>query len=210
MFSQNNEDDIIQELIQSIGMTDPGFFVEIGVGDGSQNNTRALAETHGWNGIWIDKEPVEEVPGRVRFLRKLITPSNIQSTFCELSVPLLMGVLSIDIDGHDYWIWRALRGWRPKIVIIEYNGHYPPPWSRTIPYEPEFEWTGSRYFGATLSALDNLARRRDYKLVRCSDNGVNAFFVRGDLWQGPSVDPADAYIPFAEQFPEDDREMIEV
>ena len=93
-------------------------------------------------------------------------------------------LVSIDVDGNDYWIWRALTGYRPRLVIVEYNGAIDPRERRVMPYTPGFRWDGTSDYGASLGALEELAAEKGYRLVHTELAGVNAFFVREDLVGG--------------------------
>jgi hypothetical protein len=94
-------------------------------------------------------------------------------------------ILSIDVDGVDYWLWRAATAISPRIVIIEYNASFGPEASVTVPYEPEFDRTekgvNGHYHGASITALARLANQKGYVLLGCDRAGANAFFLRADL-----------------------------
>ena len=93
-------------------------------------------------------------------------------------------LLSIDIDGNDFWIWEEINCIKPRLVVIEYNSFFGPELSYTIPYNPKFIWDYEKkrsYYGASLKALEKLGRKKKYTLVGVDKNGVNAFFVRNDL-----------------------------
>jgi hypothetical protein len=94
-------------------------------------------------------------------------------------------LLSIDVDGNDYWIWRAIKSVTARVVVMEYNATYPPPVDFVRAYDPAARWGRDNYYGASLSALEKLGRKLGYALVGCSLSGVNAFFVREDLLKGP-------------------------
>jgi uncharacterized coiled-coil protein SlyX len=113
-----------------------------------------------------------------------VTTENINELLAEANVPPEFDLLSIDIDGNDYWIWQALTDYSPRAVIIEYNASFRPPRAWTMPYNPQHSWDGSNYYGVSLSALEKLGRQKGYRLVGCSSLGVNAFFVRADLVAG--------------------------
>lgn len=113
--------------------------------------------------------------------REHITAENINSLFKKYTVPKNFDLLSIDIDGNDYWIWKAIDGYFPRVVAIEHNAYYPWFQSKTIKYEPNLKWDETDYYDATLLALTNLARKKGYTLVGCNSLGVNAFFVKDAL-----------------------------
>jgi hypothetical protein len=94
-------------------------------------------------------------------------------------------LLSIDIDGNDYWTWEAITVVNPTIVVIEYNARFGASRSVTVPYRADFVRSRAHYsmiyYGASLTALWALGRRKGYSLVGCNSAGNNAFFVRQDL-----------------------------
>jgi len=96
-----------------------------------------------------------------------------------------LGVLSIDVDGNDYWIFEAITAVRPRLLILEYNALFGAERNISVPYDASFEKFAAHrsglYFGASLGALESLARRKGYGLVATENSGVNAFFVRTDL-----------------------------
>ena len=189
-YSQNGEDGIIESIFKHIG-TKNKMFVEIGVGDGTENNTRNLAE-QGWKGRWLSLPPVKHIPSGVEFVVAKVTAENVNSLFGNL--PKDLDLLSIDIDGNDYWVWKALETVSPRVMVMEYNAFLPPPIARTIRYDPDFNWAFTDYFGASLCALDKLARSKGYSLLCCDSRGVNAFFVKG---LASRTEPLDAYRTFA-------------
>jgi hypothetical protein len=202
--SQNGEDGIIAEIFSRIGTTDR-LFVEFGVDDGLECNGAYLARFCGWSGIMLEGGAAtnrrlvrnyEDLP-RIRTGQYFITRENIAEVFRELAVPAEFDLLSIDIDGNDYWVWQALSQYRPRVVIIEYNAAYPPPMCWIMAYNAEHLWDGtSSYQGASLSALTELALRLGYALVCTDSNGVNAFFIRQDLLESSTLiarTPEEAY-----------------
>ncbi len=205
-YSQAGEDGVVMEVLRRAGETNR-CFVEIGSGDGSENCTRALLEA-GWRGCWIDANAqfaasaTEVARGRAVVLNATATRENIRVLLDSADVPVEPDVLSIDIDGNDYWVWAEIAGSRrPRLVVIEYNAKFPPPTRWAVPYRCDQVWDGTFRQGATLSALDDLATRFGYRLVGCSSFGANAFFVREDVARAaaglPAADPQDAYWPAA-------------
>ncbi|MCS6951608.1 MAG: hypothetical protein NZM33_02000 [Bryobacteraceae bacterium] len=102
----------------------------------------------------------------------------------ELGVPEEFDFLSIDIDRSDYWVWDAIRRYRPRVVAIEYNASWMASVACVVPYAAYATWDGTNYHGASLKALERLGRRKGYCLVGCNYSGVNSFFVREDLAGG--------------------------
>lgn len=197
-YSQGGEDGIIQEIFRRIGTTNQ-YFVEFGVGVGLENNTAFLL-TLGWQGLWLEgseqyckriKEKFTDLLNnrQLTLINNFVDADNIESLFKQGNVPEELDLLSIDIDGNDYWIWKAINQYRPRVVIMEYNAVYPPQVSWTIQYNPNHRWDYSSYMGASLLALEKLGTYKGYKLVGCSFTGVNAFFVRDDLVNDQFLEP---------------------
>lgn len=181
--SQNGEDGIVAEIFRRIGAGGQSF-VEFGVGDGRECNTRALA-LEGWSGVWLEADgeaadrarahaPVE----RVRVHQAFLTAENVGPVLESLHVSRNVDLMSIDVDGNDYHLWAALDGYEPRAVVIEYNAAVEPGRSWVMPYDPAHRWDLTNRFGASLEALCALATARGYALVACESRGVNAFFVR--------------------------------
>jgi hypothetical protein len=194
--SQNGEDGILQEIFRRLGTTNR-IFAEVGVGDGCENNTAFLLSL-GWNGFWIDgsdrflsaiekQKSVDE--SCLKSLVATITRENIETCFKKLGVPEEFDLLSLDIDQNTYYAWEGLRSFRPRVVVIEYNGSVPANIDWRVVYDPDRQWDGTRNFGASLKALENLGYRLGYRLVGCEFCGVNAFFVRDDLVEDHFVAP---------------------
>lgn len=190
IYSQNGEDGIIEEIFQRIGTTNK-FFVEFGVGNGVENNTLVLLSKD-WRGCWIDSNSkhVADINKKLNFLisrnqlkikNSFITAENIENLFEEMSVPIELDFLSIDIDGNDYWVWRAIKNYKPRAVVIEYNALWRANLKWVMKYNPQNEWNRTNYYGASLKSLELLGADKGYKLVGCDFNGVDAFFVRNDL-----------------------------
>lgn len=190
VFSQYGEDGIIAEIFRRIG-TSSKTFVEIGVGDGLENNTTFLL-LQGWNGYWIDgdevqaeaihktfKDPIHE--NRLKIAHSFVTAENIANTFESLQVPNEFDFFSLDIDRNTYHIWEALSAIRPRAVVVEYNATIPPDIDWKVDYHAARYWNYSSYYGASLKAYENLGEKFGYCLVGCNLSGQNAFFVRKDL-----------------------------
>lgn len=186
--SQNLEDGMIAEILRRIGST-TRTFVEIGIGDGSENNTAALALL-GWKGWWIEASP-GDLPARlmqssanadrIHLVAAFVTPENVSAVFRDAGIPSEVNVFSLDIDRDTYHIWNAMHSFRPRIVVVEYNAGIPPSAEWVCPYVPNACWDGSQYFGASLKSFELLGARLGYSLVGCDVTGINAFFVRNDL-----------------------------
>ena len=116
-----------------------------------------------------------------------VTAENIQNLFQKYNVPKNFDLLSIDIDFNDYWVWKSIVDYSPRVVIIEYNSSVSPTESRVVPYDPEAKWDGTNYFGASLLASRNLGMTKGYTLVGCDSCGVNAFFCKNELLHGIKI-----------------------
>lgn len=191
VFSQWGEDGIIQFLRRHIPVANKTF-VEFGVGDYTEANTRFLLVKDNWTGLVIDSsaENIESIRRSplcwgygLQAVHSFITTENINRLLAENGVTGEIGLLSIDIDGNDYWVWRAIEVVNPVVVVVEYNHKFGSDAALTIPYNESFTRAQAYpliYFGASLKALCILAARKGYAFVGCNSNGVNAFFVRRD------------------------------
>lgn len=186
--SQNGEDGVIAEIRRRIGPASSPFFVEFGVERGVEGNCVALADVFGWDGVFIEADvddyarleaKYKAVP-RIRTLQSFVTPQNVLDLFRSADVPKDLELLAIDIDGGDYWVWRALTDYEPRIVVIEYNPELPANERLVVPSDYS-GWDGSDYFGASIGALAALGDSKGYRLVHTDLTGANAFFVRRDL-----------------------------
>lgn len=178
IYSQNGEDEILEFIFSIIGTTNK-FFVEIGVGDGSECNTRYLLEKR-WDGVMIDVDSPQS-----SFIKKeFVTAENINELLGKYSVPVSFDLLSIDVDYNTYWIWEAIRGYCPNVVSIEYNSTIPYNESLVVKYDQMGRWDLTNYFGASLLALSKLGKSKGYTLVGCESKGINAFFIRNELIEG--------------------------
>lgn len=191
-YSQNDEDGIIQEIFNRIGTTNR-FFVEFGVQDGLESNTHFLL-LQGWNGVFMEgsseyvaqiqekfASPISE--GRLKVMNAFITRENINDLMQENGAAKIdeIDLLSIDIDGNDYYIFEAIECIHPRVIVVEYNAKFPPPARWIMPYNKEHVWDGTDRQGASLQALADLGEKKGYRLVATNLNGINAFFVRNDL-----------------------------
>jgi SAM-dependent methyltransferase len=179
---------VIAEILSRIGITNR-CFVEFGVESGREGNCVLLADVMGWSGLFI--EAGEDFHAqlarkyaanqRVTTLRAAVTPENVQELFGRGGVPPEPDVISIDIDGADYWVWESMLDYRPRLVVVEYNAALPPGRRLVQPREHAGAWTGTDYFGASLDALVALGASKGYRLVHTELAAINAFFVRDDL-----------------------------
>lgn len=201
VFSQNDEDGIIQEIFNRIGTTNK-VFIEFGIQDGLESNTHYLLFKE-WKGLWIegDTSYYKEIQNKFRpviennqlkVINAFITKENINQLFLEAGVEGEIDLLSIDIDGNDYHVFEAISVVNPRVIIIEYNAKFPPNCEWVMPYNRFHLWDGTDKHGASLKALEILGDKKGYQLVGTNINGVNAFFVRKDLAKNLFPSPATA------------------
>jgi len=190
VYSQNNEDGIISEIFRRIGVKNRTF-VEFGVGNGLENNTRLLLE-QGWSGRWVegDAKFAEDIRNQFNEVIQKGQLELIEAMISRLNASRLANVeqhnneldfLSIDVDFLTSHIWRELSHIKPRLVCIEYNAHYPASVAYEVPYDTDRAWIGDTQFGASLKQLELIGADLGYALVGCDLLGVNAFFVRSDL-----------------------------
>jgi hypothetical protein len=190
VYAHFDEDGLIEEIFRRVGVTNR-FFVEFGCGFGLMNDTVYLL-LQGWQGVWLEGSSVccEAIgvrcehlvkAGRLRVKQCFITAENIEELFSETEVPAEFDLLCIDIDNNDYWVWKAVQHYRPRVVAIEYNASFRHSVSCVVPYDPMRVSNRTNYFGASLKALEELGRQKGYCLVGCNYVGTTAFFVRQDV-----------------------------
>ncbi len=193
VFSQRGEDGIIQYLINKIDIPNK-IFVEFGVETYTESNTRFLLINNNWSGLIIDgnKDNINFIKKDfiywkydITAIESFITRDNINRLISEYTKIEDIGVLSVDIDGNDYWVWKEIECIKPRIVICEYNSAFGSQKKVTIPYKESFvrgkEHFSELYFGASLAAFCELAEQKGYDFVGTTRAGVNAYFVRKDL-----------------------------
>jgi hypothetical protein len=186
--SQNGEDGIIDYILSVIG-EGGRFCVEFGFGN--QANTLNLLSNKKWSGVLIDCNPKEYVTGLSRYCDRkdvtikleAVTPDNINLLFKETNVPEVIDVLSIDIDGMDLHVFKALEGYKIRLLVIEYNASLGPDASITVPYIKDFNRMNfhPEYHGASLKALTKIAESKGLKLVGVDSSGINAFYIQQDM-----------------------------
>jgi hypothetical protein len=182
-FSQNDEDGILLEICRRMDLKG-GVFVELGVGNGLENNSLILL-MHGWRGVWLGGEALAfEVPENapLLFQQSWITRENCQELVAHGLAALgesRVDMLSVDIDGNDLHVLEKLLqgGLAPDIVVVEYNGKFPPPVRWAIRYDAEHVWDLSDYQGASLQSFADVLEKFGYRLIACNLTGSNAFFV---------------------------------
>jgi hypothetical protein len=193
IFSQFGDDGIIRYLINNIKNIE-NKFIEFGVENYEEANTKFLLESFNWEGLIIDSNNnyVSDIKKKNYYWRynlnvanEFISKENINSIINDNNFSGEIGILSIDIDGNDYWIWEEINAVNPSIVIIEYNALFGDELSVTIPYNKNFSRNNNQkdnvYYGASLNALFKLGNKKNYSLICTNSNGNNAYFLRNDL-----------------------------
>ena len=185
--SQNGEDGVIAEILRRIGGQIRSWFVEFGAATGEEGNCVLLAD-QGWSGLFIEPEAEAFAMLEAKFAgspavvtrRAAVTADNVEELMADCRVPPDFDLLSVDIDGNDYWVWEAISSFLPRVVVIEYNGNLPVDRRLVMPRDDRYVWDRTDYVGASLGALRALGDRKGYELVHTDTTGVNAFFVRRD------------------------------
>ena len=190
VFSQFGDDGIIQWLVESLDVSKK-IFVEFGVEDYRESNTRFLLMNNNWSGCVIDgdEENINLILGseycwkyELSVKAAFVTRENINELLTSFGLAGDIGLLHIDIDGNDYWVWEAIDVVAPDIVILEYNSVFGIERSISVPYSPVFQRTLSHhsnlYFGASLKALCDLSNSKGYAFIGSNSAGNNAYFVK--------------------------------
>jgi hypothetical protein len=192
VFSQYGDDGIIQFLVDYLEIPTKTF-IEFGVQNYRESNTRFLLINNNWQGLIFDgsQKNIEEIKADNIYTNygltaecAFITKENINHLLQKNQFEGEIGLLHIDIDGNDYWIWQEINVISPSIVIMEYNSVFGKDRSITVPYDKSFvrhqKHYSYLYFGASLLALCNLAEQKGYYFIGSNSNGNNAYFIRKD------------------------------
>jgi len=209
-FSQNGEDGLLLYLFSLVGTTNRKA-VEICAGDGVECNTANLVINHGWQGLMVDGDTQSIQRGKEFYVRcqdtfssvpalvsAWITVDNVNTIIADHGFTGNIDLLSLDMDGVDYWIWQAMTAVTPRIVILEFNPAWGPSLSVSIPYNPEFHIDYSKrpyYCGASLAAWVKLGRQKGYRLIGVQRLGFNAVFLRSDVGTElfPEISPEECF-----------------
>ena len=203
--SQNEEDGITLALINLAGTTNRRF-LELGAGING-GNSGFLVETFGWTGLMVDGSTECAARVAARFARYgihtkavWITRDNVNQLARDYEMDGEIDLLSLDLDGNDYWVWRALDVCSARMVILEFNHWFGAERAVTMPYNPEFTRDKSalptkRYYGASLAAFEQLGHEKGYRLVMVEPSGVNAYLLRNDVAPEIPASPARALHP---------------
>lgn len=226
LLSQNGEDGILRYLFSRSGF-ESRWFVEFGFGAHQCNSLRLMLHEN-FSGLLMDGSAencrlfnisAERLGiSAVKALQAFLTRDELDPLISSQGVPREIDLLSLDVDGNDYWFWEALTSVSPRIACIEYNAGLGPELSWTVPYDPEFERFAKHpsgfFHGASLKAMESLGKKKGYRLVGCDSTGTNAFFLRDEV-EAPSVPTltaAEAYRPHANWLGRgfSEREQLEI
>ena len=182
--SEYGEDGVIEKIFEMIEPT-TRFAVEFGAADGVfLSNTLNLIVNHGWSALLIEGLPryaellrknYKHLP-RVKTLEAWVYPGNIEILFEENGVPEDFDFLVIDIDSNDYYVWKVIENFRPKVVQIEINPYFPPPQLMVIDFHPMNFWDETDYAGASIVSMIRLGKKKGYEPIY-NTGGFNLFFV---------------------------------
>jgi hypothetical protein len=202
VYSQFEEDGILLYIFAAIG-SEYKKFVDIGSGDGINSNCANFAVNFGWNGCFIDGNPQNIKNGKEyyaknpdtwayppTFINAFIQRENINELIRDHGFAGGVDLLSIDIDGNDYWIWDALTVIEPRVVIIETHIEFGMN-SIVVPYHKNYSYPGKHpdYHGASPVAMEKLARKKGYRLVGAINYGFNTIYIKDGIGEEilPSV-----------------------
>lgn len=209
-FSQNDEDGVLLHIFSLAGTTNKKV-VEICAGDCVECNSANLIINHSWMGLLFDGDERKIEQGK-RFYSRCrdtffypptlvhawVTAENVNELVSGHGFAGDIDLLSLDMDGMDFWVWKALTCIRPRVIVLEFNARWGPHASATVPYQADFRLDWDRHpwcQGASLTAFAKLGRERGYRLVGTHRLGVNAIFLRSDTGVDlfPEVSPLECY-----------------
>ena len=205
VFSQHEEDGLLLFILSALEAC-PEVFVDIGACDGINSNCANLAVNMGWHGLFVDADAVaiergsyfyKKIPDpwtyKPVFQCKKVTAENINAIITQSGISGTIGLLSIDIDGNDYWIWKALESIDPLVVIVEANVEMGLR-DLVVPYDAGFSHADRHpvYHGASVNAFIRLGKEKNYRLVGANRYGHNLLFVKNGFGEQalPEVDAA--------------------
>jgi hypothetical protein len=193
VFSQSDEDGLLLYIFALIGFTNK-ICIDIAFASPFGSNTTNLICNWGFQGFLIEAENMSQTEEYFKrhidtsiypptIIRKWITAENINEVFKSHNLSGEIDLLSLDVDGVDYWLLKALNVVTPRVIVLEYQDILGPNMSATVPYKPDFNRFDIHpdYFGASLSAFVKLAQKKNYRLVGINKYGYNAFFVKNGL-----------------------------
>lgn len=205
-FSQSGEDGVIEALFEVIEPTSK-YAVEFGAYDGVEfSNVRHLVLEKGWSAFMMEgdeklaQKMVENYAGnpRVKARQAWVYPGNVELLFEEAGVPHDLDLLIIDIDSNDWYVWRVIHDYRPKVVSLDVNPFFAPPQRMVIDFHPMNYWDKTDYFGASLQSLYELGKKKGYELVYHNKLANTAFFVDAKYFDRLGIkdnSPAALYSP---------------
>jgi hypothetical protein len=192
VFSQWGDDGIIEFLVSYLDIPSKTF-IEFGVEDYTESNTRFLLINRNWSGLVMDgsKKNIDFIQkDNIYWQHELtakqvfVTKENINKEIVDSGFSGELGILHVDIDGNDYWIWKEIDSVNPVIIIVEYNSVFGKDRAITVPYDPSFVRNEKHYsdlfFGASIKAFVTLGQSKGYSFIGCNTAGNNAYFVRND------------------------------
>lgn len=192
VFSQFGDDGIIQWLTQNLDIPNKTF-IEFGVEDFSESNTRFLMMNDNWSGFVMDgsESNIKNLKSSYYYWKYDLTAKaafvdkdNINNLIQEEDFEKDLGLLHIDLDGIDYYVWESIQVVDPIIVIVEYNSIFGKDRSISSIYDPYFIRGNAHYsnllFGTSIKSLYELAQKKGYSFIGCNSSGNNAYFVRDD------------------------------
>ncbi len=194
VFSQFGDDGIIQWLIHFLPLPHKTF-IEFGVENYREANTRFLLISNYWSGLVIDgsEKNVNSIRADqvhtfydLQAVCSFITSSNINGLISSARFAPEVGILSVDIDGNDYWVLKAINNIQPVIIICEYNSLFGWEHPYTIEYKDDFVRGNGlpfQFYGTSLRSADDLLKERGYSFIGCNSAGNNAYFIRNDYMQ---------------------------
>jgi hypothetical protein len=192
VFSQWGDDGIIQYLINKLDIPNKTF-IEFGVANYEEANTRFLLMHSNWSGLIMDgsKENIDYIKNDeiywqydLQAVHAFIDTDNVNGLISSAGFDEELGLLHIDIDGNDYWVWQAVKSVNPIIVIVEYNSLFGSENAWTTPYDPAFTRTNYHHtnlcYGSSLTSLCDMAGEKGYYFIGSNSAGNNAYFIRKD------------------------------
>jgi hypothetical protein len=189
IYSQNGEDGITMKLVELL--YDPSennstkYYVEFGVENGDECNTRILREKYNWNGLMMDGRFENKT---INLQNEYITKENIIQLLKKYNVPSKINLLSVDIDFNDFYcLHEILKNYECDIIICEYNGAHFINEDKIIIYDAYAQWDCTNYFGASFLSLYKLGEKFGYSLIHCDYIGINCFFIRTELLKSKNI-----------------------
>ena len=203
IFSQNGEDGIIDYLIYNLNLEKPTF-LEIGVGDYAESNTRFLFERYNSKGAIVDKinnfqkkvsKHIKLWRGDLKLIETSISCENINNIIYDSGVSKNLDIFSIDIDGIDYWIIDKIPKKISKIFVAEYNPIFGAKKKITVPNLKDFDRTKYHFsnlcYGMSLSALIEIMKKKEFTFLGTNIACNNAFFISNDYLSNINIELPD-------------------